>query len=80
MFKRIWAYIKSEYTWSANARRLDAEYRKRPASARDVHIDRYEWECDKREHLRERKRVIARALLVLFAIACVAYAVGYAMR
>jgi hypothetical protein len=70
-------YIKSEYTWSANARRLDAEYRKHPANVRDVHIDRYEWERDKREHLRTRKRVIARALLVLFVIACAAYAVGH---
>jgi hypothetical protein len=73
-------YIKSEYTWSANARRLDAEYRKRPANARDVHNDRYEWAVEKSEHLRERKRVIVRALIVLFIIACAAYAVSHAVR
>jgi hypothetical protein len=75
MLKRLLNYIKSEYTWSAYARRMDAEYRK-PVRERSAPIERYEWEVDKRAHLRERKRAVTRALVALFLAACAAYSLA----
>jgi thymidylate synthase len=79
MYRRLVDFIKSERTWSAGARRLDAEYRKR-FSDRNVHIDKYEWMVEKIEHQKARRRIILRALIALFVIACAAYVIGAALK